>query len=80
MNTLLAILVIILTVNETLGVGSIGGYGDIVDELADLNNNLSDMKELLSGSLTSIYGETLNQIGFGSARSSRGHNAMSVRS
>ena len=58
MNSL-AILVIILTVNEALGVGSIGGYGDIVDELADLNSHLSDMKELFSGSLTSIDGETL---------------------
>ena len=58
MNSL-AILVIILTVNEALGVGSIGGYGDIVDELADLNSHLSDMKELFSGSLTSIDGESL---------------------
>ena len=63
MNSL-AILVIILTASEALGVGSIGGYGDIVDELADLNSNLSDMKELFSGSLTSIDGETLNQIKF----------------
>ena len=59
MNSRLAILVIILTASETLGVGSVGGYGDIVDELADLNSNLSDMKELFSGSLTSIDGETL---------------------
>ena len=59
MNTLLAILVIILSVSEALGVGSIGGYGDIADELADLNSNLSEMKELFSGSLTSIDGETL---------------------
>ena len=63
MNSL-AILVIILTASEALGVGSVGGYGDIVDELADLNSNLSDMKELFSGSLTSIDGETLNQIKF----------------
>ena len=59
MNTILAILVIILHVSDTLGVGSIGGYGDIADELADLNSNLSEMKELFSGSLTSIDGETL---------------------
>ena len=64
MNTLLARLLIILTVNKALGVGSVGGYGDIVDELADLNSNLSDMKELFSGSLTSIDGKNLNTIIF----------------
>mgnify|MGYP001168368151 CR=1 FL=1 len=43
MNTLLAILVISLTVNEALGVGSVGGYSDIVDELADLNLQISSI-------------------------------------
>ena len=55
------ILVIIFTVNEALGVGSVGGYGDIVDGLADLNSNLSEMKELFSSSLTSIDGDTFIQ-------------------
>ena len=57
----LAILVIIFTVHEALGVGSVGGYGDIVDGLADLNSNLSEMKELFSSSLTSIDGDTFIQ-------------------
>ena len=57
----LALLVIIFTVNEALGVGSIGGYDDIAEGLADLNSNLSEMKKLFSSSLTSIDGEYLRQ-------------------
>ena len=57
MNNLALLTVIIFTVTETLGVGSIGGNEDIADGLEDLNSNLSEMKELLSSSLTSIDGE-----------------------
>ena len=57
MNNLALLTVIIFTVTETLGVGSIGGYEDIADGLEDLNSNLGEMKELLSSSLTSIDGE-----------------------
>ena len=57
MNNLALLTVIIFAVTETLGVGSIGGYEDIADGLADLNSNLGEMKELLSSSLTSIDGE-----------------------
>ena len=56
MNSL-SILVIALAVNEATGVGSLGGYNDIVDELTDLNGNLSEMKKLFSNSLISIDGE-----------------------
>ena len=56
----LALLVIIFNVNEALGVGSIGGYDDIAEGLADLNSNLSEMKKLFSSSLTSIDGEYLS--------------------
>ena len=55
----LATFVIISTVSvsEVLGVGSVGGYNDLVEDLADINNNVNEMREFFSSSLTSIDGE-----------------------
>ena len=51
------VIIFSVTVSEVLGVGSVGGYDDLVEDLADLNNNVNEIREFFSSSLTSIDGE-----------------------
>ena len=51
------VIIFSVTVSEVLGVGSVGGYDDLVEDLADINNNVNEIRELFSSSLTSIHGE-----------------------
>ena len=58
MRSLVTVVIIFsVTVSEVLGVGSVGGYDDLVEDLADLNNNVNEFREFFSSSLTSIHGE-----------------------
>ena len=51
------VIIFSVTVSEVLGVGSVGGYDDLVEDLADINNNVNEIREFFSSSLTSIHGE-----------------------
>ena len=51
------VIIFSVSVSEVHGVGSVGGYDDLVEDLADINNNVNEMREFFSSSLTSIDGE-----------------------